>query len=195
MEKATETKTELTGENGQFHSFTEEFEHRFFEGAEQVKVEVTLMRDTWEAVQETMRSNDWKQNEGLIMLLMMGMAYARAEKVLSVTDGAAGLRDEEIKKLLDRAITMEAKHAAMKNFAFDIMRDHRVLEMRYDPIEKQYVAYKSLALRLKEENAALRGENERLQQALEAYKSARAQPVSRPGLWQQFLSRLRGAAE
>ncbi|GEM_PF-4230145 len=196
MNKPTDSKAEVTGENGPFHSFTEAFEHRFFEGAEQVKVEVTLMRDTWEAIQGTMQANDWKPNEGLIMLLTVGMAYARAEKALSVTDGAAGLRDEEIKKLLDRAITMEAKHAAMKNFAFDIMRDHRVLEMRYDPIEKQYVAYKSLALRLKEENAALKGENDRLRQALETYKArGQAQPVGKPGLWQQFLSRLRGAAE
>lgn len=50
MNKPTDSKAEVTGENGPFHSFTEAFEHRFFEGAEQVKVKVTLMRDTWEAI-------------------------------------------------------------------------------------------------------------------------------------------------
>jgi hypothetical protein len=70
---------------------------------------------------------DWEQNEGLILLLTMGMAYARAEKALTVNGGAAGLREEEVKKLLDRAITMEARHAAMKNFALRRREFHKVI--------------------------------------------------------------------
>jgi hypothetical protein len=34
MGRSTDSKSGLTGEEGQFHAFTEDFEHKFFEGAD-----------------------------------------------------------------------------------------------------------------------------------------------------------------
>ncbi len=198
MNETSDSEMEPVIDQSQFHSFTEDFERQFFSGAEQVTAEVTLMRDTWEAIQRMMEDNGWKKNEGLIVLLTTAMAYLRAERALTITAGTSELRDDELQKLLDRAITMESKYAAMKNFAFDIMRDHQVLEMRYDPIERQFVAYKALALRLKNENATLKAENERLNQALNMYRTASEAQASadhseRPPLWIQLVRKLRRA--
>ncbi|HML20956.1 MAG TPA: hypothetical protein PKD09_04865 [Aggregatilinea sp.] len=178
----------------EFHSFSEDFEHRFFDGAEQVKVEVTLMRETWDDILAVIEDNEWKQNEGLVILLTTGMAFLRAETALSVTQDAAGLSGEEVKKLLDRQMVIEARYASIKNFAFDIMRDHRALEIKHAPIEREYLHYKSMVWPLRRENDALKAENERLKRELQA-KAPVTDEVGTSkssGRWRRFLSALRG---
>ncbi|MGQ9834260.1 MAG: hypothetical protein ACUVRJ_10805 [Candidatus Villigracilaceae bacterium] len=181
-------------EDPEFHSFTEEFEHRFFDGAEQVKAEVILMRETWDDVLKVIAENDWKQNEGLIILLTTGMAFLRVERALNVTQGTADLSREEVKKLLDRQMAIEARYASIKNFAFDIMRDHRALEIKHAPMEREYLHYKGMFWPLRQENDALKAENERLKRELQAtvaVPDGAASPDS-PGRWQRFLNALRG---
>jgi hypothetical protein len=178
----------------EFHSLSEDFERRFFDGAEQVKVEVTLMRETWDDLLKVIEDNEWKPNEGLIILLTTGMAFLRAERALSVPQGAAALSGEEVKKLLDRLMVIEARYASIKNFAFDIMRDHRVLEIKHAPIEQEYLHYKGMVWPLRRENDALKAEITRLNhesQAREPVTDGTALP-ERHSRWQRLLSLLRG---
>jgi len=178
----------------EFHSFSEDFEHRFFEGAEQVKVEVTLMRETWDDLLKMMEENGWKQNEGLIILLTTGMAFLRAERALSVSQGTAGLSGDEIKKLLDRLTVVEARYASIKNFAFDVMRDHRTLELRAAPMERENLALHNLVWPLRRENDALKAEVQRLKQELQArapVTDGAALPAPR-SRWQRLWDMLKG---
>jgi hypothetical protein len=178
----------------EFHSFTEGFEHQFFDGAEQVKVEIILMRETWDDLLNVIEADEWKQNEGLIILLTTGMAFLRAERALSVPQGAAGLSDAEIKKLLDRLMVTEARYASIKNFAFDMMRDHRALEIKQGPIEREYLHYKSIAWPLRRENDALKAEVEHLRQELQAKTllTDEAPPSEQRSHWQNLVNVLRG---
>lgn len=159
-------------------SFTDDFERQFFDGAEQVKVAVTLMRETWDDLLKVIEENEWKPNEGLIILLTTGMAYLNAERALSVSQGAADLSGEEVKKLLDRLMVTEARYASIKNFTFDIMRDHRILEIKYVPIERGYLNYKRMVLSLEKDNEALRAEVTRLKQGRRADEPALEASVS-----------------
>jgi hypothetical protein len=170
----------LETEDQEFHSFTEEFEHKFFEGAEQVTAQVTLMHDTWESILKEFEDNGWKQNEGLIVLLTTGLAFLRAERALTIPESAAGMRDAEVDKLIKRLIEIESRLAAMKNFAYDMMRDHRVMELQHEAIKLEANGYHRLAARLKEENLAFRAENEQLKYELKKYQSATDMSVAEP---------------
>ncbi len=181
------------GEDPEFHSFSEEFEQRFFADAEQVRIQVTLMRETWDELQQVIEENDWKLNEGLIVLLTTGMAFLKAERALAVTQGTGEFSAEEIQKLLDRQMVIEARYASIKNFAFDLMRDHRTLELRYAPLEREYLAFRNMVWPLRRENDALRAELARLKQELEATRSALsdATPPEERKHWKRWLGALR----
>jgi hypothetical protein len=180
-------------EDPEFHSFTEDFEHRFFDGDEQVKVEVILMRETWDDLLKAIEENGWKQNEGLIILLTTGMAFLRAERALSVPQGTAGLSSAEIKKLLDRLTVVEARYASIKNFAFDVMRDHRTLELRSAPMERENLALQNLVRPLRRENDALKAEVKRLTQELQANTPVTSQTaVPTRHRWQRLWDGLKG---
>lgn len=51
------------------------------------------------------------------------------------------------------------------------MRDHRALGIKHVPIEREYLTYKSMVWPLRRENDALKAENERLKQELQACKA------------------------
>jgi len=191
---SNQESTQGTGEP-ELPPFMAEFEHRFFDGAQQVTIEVTLMRDTWESILEECEKHAWKQNEGLIVLLTTGMAFLRVQRALSVGGDVAGLRDEDVRRLLNRLVEIESRFAAIKNFAFDMMRDHRVMETQHVAIERTAVGYERLAARLREENLALRAENDGLKQRLESSGAAEreelaAEPVVERSLWQRALRAL-----
>lgn len=177
----------------QFRSFTSDFEQRFFQGAEQVKVEVVLMRETWDELLALIQENEWTPNEGLVILLATGMAFHKGERALNVTQGADGLSAEDVKKLLDRQMVIEARYASIKNFAFDIMRDHRVIEMKHAPIEREYLHYKAMVWPLQSENEALKAEVARLKQELQTHAApAEASAAAQaPTFWGRLLGRLR----
>jgi hypothetical protein len=175
LEKIMQTDDELKplfeGNEGEFRPFTEEFEHTNFEGVEQVTVELTLMGDTWKDFIQECEAQGWKQNEGLIVLLTTGLAYLHAERALTTPETVAGLRDAEVNKLLSRLIEVESRFGAMKYFAYDIMRDHRVMELQHEAIKLEANGYHRLAARLKEENLAFRAEIEQLKRELAKYQA------------------------
>ena len=153
------------------HSFTEEFEKRYFDGLEQVTVEIVLMSDTWQEVLQECEKQSWKQNEGLIILLPTGLKYLHTERVLTIPETVAGLRDEEVNKLLSRLIEIESRFAAMKNFAYNIMGDHRIMDIQHTATQLEANGYHKLAAKLKEENLAFRAQNEQLERELKKYQA------------------------
>lgn len=186
-----------TSDDPKFRSMSEDFERHFFALDEQVRFEITLMRETWDQIREMITEYNWQPNEGLIILLATGMAYLRAEHALDVATDVAGYKADDLKRLLERSITIESKYAAIRNFAFSLMRDHRTLEIKCDPMEREYHIYRALANRLRTENDALKAENERLKRTLTALEAA---PAVLPStllagpvrLWRRIITALRG---
>ncbi len=186
-----------TGDDPNFESLTDDFERTFFEGDEQIHLQVTLMRETWETIRPVIEENSWKINDGLIILLTTGMAYLRAERALQVAQGIDDLSKEDVRKLLERLAVIEARYASIKNFAFSIMRDHRTLEMRFTPLEIEHRAFKNMLWPLREENESLKREVARLQAALAAQTagmnaSLPAAQSAPPPWWRRALQRLTG---
>lgn len=181
----------------EFRSFTQDFEDQFFNGEEQVKAEVVLMRETWDELLKIIEVHEWKQNEGLVILLTTGMAYLRAERALHVPQTVSGLSETEVQKLLDRLMVIEARYASIKNFAFDVMRDHRILEIKFAPIEQEYRSFKGMVWTLRKENDALKAENERLRRALQARAPAADEPPAprQRRFWQRLWGVLRSRSD
>jgi len=181
----------------EFRSFTQDFEDQFFNGEEQVKAEVVLMRETWDELLKIIEVHEWKQNEGLVILLTTGMAYLRAERALHVPQTVSGLSETEVQKLLDRLMVIEARYASIKNFAFDVMRDHRILEIKFAPIEQEYRSFKGMVWTLRKENDALKAENERLRRALQARVPAADEPPAprQRRFWQRLWGVLRSRSD
>jgi hypothetical protein len=146
---------------------------------------------------EVIEANEWRRDEGLVALLTTGMAYLKAERALSVSQGAAGLSEAEIEKLLDRLVVIEARYAAIKNCAFDIMRDHRILEIKFVPIEQEYRSFKRMVWILRNENDALKAENERLRRELQARVPAADEPPAprQRRFWPRLWDVLRGRSD
>lgn len=186
-----------TSDDPKFRSMSEDFERHFFARDEQVRFEVILMRETWDQIQGMITEYNWGPNEGLIILLTTGMAYLRAEHALDVATDVAGYKPDDLKRLLERSITIESKYAAIRNFAFSLMRDHRTLEIKCDPMEREYHIYRALANRLRAENDALQAENARLKRTITALETG---PAAQPStllagsvrLWRRIKSALRG---
>lgn len=107
----------------EFHSLTEEFEHRVSDGAEWVKAEITLMRETWDEVRRSSR--------------LMGGSSTRADyhpdgrTRTHICPGCCRISARELQNLLDCLMAIEARYASIKNFVFDVMRDHRALTKRF----------------------------------------------------------------
>lgn len=184
-----------TGDDPGFESLTDDFERTFFEGDEQIHLQVTLMRETWETIRPVIEENGWKINDGLIILLTTGMAYLRAERALQVAQGIDDLSKEDVRKLLERLAVIEARYASIKNFAFSIMRDHRTLEMRFTPLEIEHRAFKNMLWPLREENETLKKEVTRLKAALTApIQDSPLPPVQPPHVpwWRRVFNRLSG---
>lgn len=180
-----------------FESLTDDFERTFFDGAEQVSIPVTLMRETWDTLHAVIEQNGWAINEGLVILMTVGMAFLRAERALAiVAQGADDLSGEEVKKLLDRLSVIEARYASIKSFAFSIMRDHRTLEMRFAPLEREHGAFRRMVGPLRDENEQLKREVARLKRELEeATQPPDVMPAprsDRPSWWKQLLNKFTG---
>lgn len=187
-----------TSDDPDFHSISEDFERRFFAGDEQVTFEVTLMRETYDQIQTLMTEHNWQPNEGLIILLTTGIAYLRGERALTITGNEGEYNPADLKKLLERSISIESKYAAIRNFAFSLMRDHRTLEIKFDPVERECHALRTLVTQLRAENDALKAENEHLKLDAHPVSAAiTAQPAypdspGRKGLWQRITAIFRG---
>lgn len=135
-----------------------DFEHQFFDGAETVDIVIKVLKETYVDILAAIEHNGWEVEEGLRIILTLGLGYTQGQRLLQ-----AG--DEERNRLIERLMDLESVAAVMKFRAFSFMRDNQVLDMQMGALRNTILGLEALAQQLREENAALRQELQRLKSA------------------------------
>ncbi len=132
-----------------------EFERRFFADAEVVTLEIQILKETYDDILATIQRNEWDLEEGLRILLTLGLGYAQGRRLLQADD-------EERARLAERLSDLESVAAVMKFRTFSFMRDNQVLEMRTGALENAKIGLEAVIHRLRPERDVLQAEVERL---------------------------------
>jgi len=138
-----------------FEPSSTDFERRFFEGAETVTVEIKVLKETYNDILAAIERNGWEPEEGLLILLTLGLGYTQGERLLHADD-------EERSQLIERLLNLESVAAVMKFRTFNFMRDNQVLEMRMNALQNTILGLEGIIQRLRSEKEALKQEVERL---------------------------------
>jgi chromosome segregation ATPase len=141
-----------------------EFERRFFAGAEIVTLQIPILKETQADIQATIERNSWEPEEGLRILLTLGLGYAQGRRLLQADD-------EERARLAGRLADLESLAAAMKFRTFSFMRDNQVLETRMGALQNATTGLEAVVQRLRPERDALHEEVERLRAEAEALRN------------------------
>ncbi len=135
-----------------------DYEQKFFAeafaGAEIVTVEVRMLRETYDDILAVAKQEGWEPEESLRILLTRGLGFTKGELYLRSGDE----RQDHLVKLL---LHLESAAAVMKYYAFDFMRDNKVLEMRNAALNSMCHDLEATISRLRAENEALKAEIER----------------------------------
>jgi chromosome segregation ATPase len=141
-----------------------EFERRFFAGAEIVTLQIPILKETQADIQATIERNSWEPEEGLRILLTLGLGYAQGRRLLQADD-------EERARLAGRLADLESLAAAMKFRTFSFMRDNQVLETRMGALQNAKTGLEAVVQRLRPERDALHEEVERLRAEVEVLRN------------------------
>jgi chromosome segregation ATPase len=141
-----------------------EFERRFFAGAEIVTLQIPILKETQADIQATIERNSWESEEGLRILLTLGLGYAQGRRLLQADD-------EERARLAGRLADLESLAAVMKFRTFSFMRDNQVLETRMGALQNAKTGLEAVVQRLRPERDALHEEVERLRAEAEALRN------------------------
>jgi predicted nucleic acid-binding Zn-ribbon protein len=141
-----------------------DFGARFFEGAEIVKLEISVLKETYDDILATIERNKWDTEEGLRILLTLGLGYAQGQYLLQCDDAQRA-------RLAERLADLESVAAAMKFRAFTFMRDNQVLEMRSAALQKSVVGLEAVIKRIHPERDELKTEVDRLRSEVTALKN------------------------
>ena len=138
-----------------------DFEQRFFQGAEIVSLEIKVLKETYQDMLPVIQRNGWEVEEGLRILLTLGLGYAQGKRLLEADD-------KERARLADRLINLESATAAMKFRTFSFMKDNQVLEMRMGALRTSVVGLEAVIQRIRPERDAFKEEVDRLRAEVEA---------------------------
>jgi chromosome segregation ATPase len=146
-----------------------DFEQHFFEGAEVVTLQIKVLQETYQDMLSVIQRNGWEVEEGLRILLTLGLGYAQGRYLLQADD-------EQRARLADRLTNLESVAAVMKFRTFSFMRDNQVLEMRMNALQTSVQGLQGVIQRLRPERDALQEEVERLRAEIERLRGC--PPVS-----------------
>jgi chromosome segregation ATPase len=141
-----------------------EFERRFFEEAEIVTLHILLLKETYEDIQATIERNGWEPEEGLRILLTLGLGYAQGQRLLQADDA-------ERARLAERLADLESVAAVMKFRTFSFMRDNQTLEMRMGALQNAKTGLEAVIHRLRPERDVLQEEVEKLRAEVKALQN------------------------
>ncbi len=132
---------------------TQEMERDFFQGAEVVMVQVSLLRETLDDARLVFAANGWSDEEGLRVALTLGIGKIKTDQAIS--DETLVLPDT-LKGLSDRLMQLESLYAVMKFRAFHLMKDNQTLAMQNSALRNTIHALEGHIRRLNDEIAELK---------------------------------------
>lgn len=125
-----------------------DLQRRFFDQAEVVSVTIHILKETYDDILAAIERNGWELEEGLRILLTLGLGYTQGQRFLQSSD-------EEQNRLVQRLMDLESVAAVMKFRTFCLMRDNQVLDMRMGALQNTISGLQGMVDRLRAENAAL----------------------------------------
>jgi hypothetical protein len=166
-----------------------EFEQQFFVGAEKVKIEIEVLKETYDEIQATIERNGWEPEEGPRILLTLGLGVTQGRQLIEADD-------ETRAYLADRLTHMASELAVMKFRTFSFMRDNQTLEMRMGALRNSVTGLEGVVQRLRPERDAYKAEVEQLWAELAAYRERliwleSGQPESEPSWVDRFINQLK----
>ena len=160
------------------HLTTQEFERRFFEGADVTTIEIAVLREMRAQAEAVIRANGWDEAKGWRLLLARGLAHTLCECI--TPDNPT-----EQERAIERLLQLEQVAAIMKYETYHLMRDHQALEMREAALRNSNQMLAATVDRLRAENEALAAQARALQASPPA--SPASAPQARP-----LAARIRG---
>lgn len=155
-----------------------EFEQQFFAGAEKVKLEIEVLKETYQEIEAVIERNGWEAEEGLRILLTSGLGYAQGQQAIEADDEARAYLAEQLNQ-------MASELAVMRFRTFSFMRDNQTLEMRMGALRNSVAGLEGVVKRLRPERDAFKEEVEQLradlaacQERLAAVENGQLNPTS-----------------
>jgi chromosome segregation ATPase len=145
-----------------------EFEQQFFAGAEKVRLEIEVLKETCDEIQAAIERNGWEAEEGPRILLTLGLGVAQGRRLIEADDETRAF-------LAERLTHMESELAVMKFRTFSFMRDNQTLEMRMGALRNSVTGLEGVVQRLRPERDAFKEEVMQLRANLAACRERLAQ--------------------
>ena len=149
--------------------------------SELVTFEITVESETAREIEHVMAENGWEQAEGLRLILGSGLGYIKGEKTLEAA-AAGTMTAEDLQKLVSRMMETESRLAVLRFRAFEMEKANQAWELSTGAIQNERMGLRGVVHRLREENAALKAEIERLHAQLPAQETSAGQQVPAPEL-------------
>lgn len=141
------------------------------DAAEQVTVQIDLLREQYEAIRRLSQANGWKEQEGLLTVLMAGVGYLDA--TLQV-EGINRSEDEgELARRVDSLVqdlaSYHSMYAVMKFKAFKMYKLNQTLEFNVSGLRATERMWEEWAERMRREQTELRTEVLRLRSVMSEF--------------------------
>jgi hypothetical protein len=141
------------------------------DAAEQVTVQVDLLREQYDSIRRLCQANGWKEQEGLLTVLMSGVGYLDANlQVESINRSEeAGELAGRVDGLVQDLASYHSMYAVMKFKAFKMYKLNQTLEFNVAGLRATERMWEEWAERMRKEQAELRTEILRLKAVMSEF--------------------------
>lgn len=131
-----------------------ETETDLFEGVEERTVSISLLAETYTKLEELCQKNAWGIGEGLLIVLMNGLAGLTNKYKLTSHSTQQGITNLE--EAVQELNQYRAMYSVMKFKAFQLLQIARTLEMNVAALRNANRGLKGTVQRLRRENERLK---------------------------------------
>ena len=131
-----------------------ETETDLFEGVEERTVSISLLAETYTELEELCQKNAWGIEEGLLIVLMNGLAGLTNKYELTSHSTQQGITNLE--EAVQELNQYRAMYSVMKFKAFQLLQIARTLEMNVAALRNANRGLKGTVQRLRRENKRLK---------------------------------------
>lgn len=141
------------------------------DAAEQVTVQIDLLREHYDSIMRICRENEWKEQEGLLTVIMSGLGYLDSTLQLESINRSedAGELVQRVDSLVQDLASYHSMYAVMKFKAFKMYKLSQTLEFNVAGLRATERMWEEWAERMRKEQAELRTEVLRLRAVMSEF--------------------------
>jgi hypothetical protein len=141
------------------------------DAAEQVTVQIDLLREQFATLQRLCKAHGWKEQEGLLTVLMAGMGYLDAslqvDSINQITDSDELIH--RVNSLVQELASYHSMYAVMKFKAFKMYKLNQTLEFNVAGLRATETMWEEWAERMRKEQSELKTEVLRLRAVMSEF--------------------------